>query len=59
MFLPNEIKNQTASKQVNINILNNIYNSDNIVRRASSLQKTVDAQNKDFLFISEFYAKKK
>ena len=34
------------------------YNSDNIVRRATSLQKTSDAKNKDFLFISEEYAKK-
>ena len=57
-FLPNEIKRQASGKQVNINIINNIYNSDNIVRRASSLQKTIDAKNKDFLFISESYAKK-
>jgi predicted molibdopterin-dependent oxidoreductase YjgC len=45
-------------KNIYVNIINNIYNSDNIVRRATSLQETVDAKNKDFLFVNEDYAKK-
>ena len=58
IFLPNIINNSLKSKKSYINILQNIYHSDNIVRRAPSLQKTVDAKNKDFLFINEDYAKK-
>jgi NADH-quinone oxidoreductase subunit G len=58
IFLPNTINNKSKNNNSYINILQNIYHSDNIVRRASSLQKTVDAKNKDFLFINEDYAKK-
>jgi NADH-quinone oxidoreductase subunit G len=61
MFLSNDVytNNQSKEKKSYINILDNIYNSDNIVRRAYSLQKTKDAKNKNFLFINEDYAKKK
>jgi NADH-quinone oxidoreductase subunit G len=54
MHFPHSLKQD----DVNINIINNIYNTDNIVRRASSLQKTSDAKNKNYLFISEDYAAK-
>jgi len=58
LFLPNISKNEPKEKNFYLNIINNIYNSDNIVRRAVSLQRTVDAKNKDFLYINEDYAKK-
>merc|ERR1712146_3439 len=58
VFLPGKIKQERKDNIFYFNLINNIYNSDNIVRRATSLQKTSDAKNKDFLFISEEYAKK-
>ena len=58
LFLPNVSKNEPKERNFYLNVINNIYNSDNIVRRAPSLQKTVDAKNKDFLYINEDYAKK-
>jgi len=57
-FLPNLLSKSNNNKNLYLNLVNNIYNSDNIVRRATSLQKTTDAKNKNFLFISEDYAQK-
>merc|ERR1712039_1117517 len=54
-FLPNLKESKSKNKNYFINIMENIYHSDNIVRRASSLQKTVDAKNKDFLFLNKEY----
>jgi NADH-quinone oxidoreductase subunit G len=57
-FLPTITNSKTNTNGLYVNIIHNIYNSDNIVRRATSLQKTVDAKNKECLFISLEYAKK-
>jgi len=57
MHFHHNLKHEINSK-ITVHIINNIYNTDNIVRRASSLQKTNDAKQKNYLFISEDYAKK-
>jgi NADH-quinone oxidoreductase subunit G len=56
--LSNKISNKAGNKTFFIDIVDNIYNSDNIVRRATSLQKTSDAKNKEFLFLNKEYARK-
>jgi NADH-quinone oxidoreductase subunit G len=57
-FIPNKLESEKTGKNINTSILDNIYHSDNIVRRAPSLQKTLDAKNKDYLFVNKELANK-